>query len=458
MADTGSLVYGRALMREIRHAERHYASKNKQATHVFPHCMAALTEGIQGGIADPQASKWTNPMSHDISLNLLFHLFLDKKFLPSRVAKRIASPIEVHPGCCIDGPFGLFNDVRDLMVKPGRTKDIAGLFDEERIPMRIRLIALLSHMADAMTLHSPETLAALPYGGLRSENNGGAGMFANPTDWVEHVEVVAHFMRDILCPAADIFGMSYVYRRIRDLAAQHLYPGIHAEVSSELTKLEGEILRTNLLVEQMLKNVDEACDGEGIKIRVYHRNQDTARKHECGEEERKSRGSITDKIAKGRSEGKNITVRDIHDIVGRMVRADTVEEIYFAVDQSKKAIVHTLGAQGIKVMVLPVGQDAPPENEWPADVGAVMEQKDYIKDPKKETGYQSYHIDVVFRKTLPYVNFETIFRTDEMHKQCDEGGAAHHIYKKGILRNGVLLAFKRMLDEIKRNPQGVTLH
>jgi hypothetical protein len=453
MANGGTPLYGRALMRQIRYAESHYASKNKQARHVFPHILTALSEGIQGGIVDPKASRWSNPVSHDISVNLLYHLFLDKKFLPGHAVKRIAMPIEVYPGYFIDGPFGLFNDVRDLMVKPGKTKDIAGLFDEERIPMRTRLVVLLSHMADAMTLHSPETLAALPYGGLRPESNGACGMFANPTDWAEHVEVVAHFMRDILCPAADIFGMSYVYRRIRDLAAQHLYPDIHAEVSSELSKLEDSILRTNLLVEQILKKADDACVSENVLIRTYRRNQDTARKHDCGEEERKSRGSITDKIAQRRSKGEEITVRDVHDIVARMVRAESEEALYFAIGQFQESIVHTLEAQGIKVVVLPIGQNAPPENEWPAHVGAMIERTDYIKSPKEETKYQSFHADVIFRKTLPYVNSEIIFRTEEMHWQCDEGGAAHHIYKKGILKNGVLLSFKRMLEDLKRNSQ-----
>jgi len=463
MEDRGRTLYGRALLREVVRAQKYYIAQNEQATHVFPHVEAGLREGIMGGILDPNASKWFNPMSHYTSLTQIYHLFVNKKYLPHRIARRIAYSIDMGPGLGIDGPFGIFNQVRDVMDVettkeldvPERIARVAAIFHNDLIPMRARLIALNAHMADAMTLHSPETLAALPYGGLHPMGNGST-MFANPEEyWAAQVKVSAHFMRDILCQAADLFGKSYVYRSIRDLAAQHLYPDIHKEVTIELSNLEQEIMRTNLFVERVLKATADACYAEGFTIRTTHRNQDSSRKHDSSEDERKSRGSISDKIAIQRAKGENPTVRDIHDLIARMVRTETVEEVYFAVDKTIAAISQMLGSQDIKVMVLPVQQKTPPESEWPADVDAVIERMDYIKNPKEETGYQSYHIDVVFRKKLPLVNLEIISRTEEMHKQCDEGGAAHHLYKNGKLKNGLLLAFKKIFQEAMHGGSGV---
>jgi len=463
MEDRGRTLYGRALLREVIRAQKHYIAQNEQALHVFPHVEAGLIEGIMGGIMNSNASKWFNPMSYKTSLTQLYHLFVNKKYLPHRIARRIANSMDVGPGLSIDGPFGIFNKVRDVMDVettkeldvPERIARVAAIFHNDLLPLEDRLIALNAHMADAMTLHSPETLAALPYGGLHPMGNGSI-MFANPEDyWAAQVKVSAHFMRDILCQPADLFGKSYVYRRIRDLAAQHLYPDIHKEVTIELANMEHEILRTNLFVERVLKETIDASESQGMTICTYSRNQDSSRKHDESEDERKSRGSITDKIAKERAKGNNVFVRDIHDLIARMVRTETVEEVYFAVDKTIAAISQMLGSQDIKVMVLPVQQKANSESEWPADVDAVIERMDYIDNPKKETGYQSYHIDVIFRKRLLMVNFEIISRTEEMHKHCDEGGAAHHMYKNGKLRNGLLLAFKRFFQEAMQGGSGV---
>jgi hypothetical protein len=452
MATTGNPIYGKSLSRQVQQAQKHYSLMNKQATHVFPHCQSALNEGIRGNIVDPVATFVTNPVSYDISNLLLYHLFLNKKHLPKNVTNRLGAPFDLFDGQIVDGPFGLFNDIRNLMVIPGKTKSIAAIFDEERIPIRTRLVVLLSHMADAMTLHSHETLAALPYGALRHENNSHELMFANPQgNWTSQVEIMSHFMRDILCPAADIFGMSYVYRRIRDLAAAHLYPTLYSEVRSDISKMENDILRTNLLMEGVLKSVRSFSDEKEMTLKVISRNQDATRMQNPGLEERKSDGSITDKLSKKRGQGQDLVVRDIHDIVARMIIMDTEAEIYSVASVFDELIVADLGSVGINTVVLKPGIEAPPESEWPANVGAMIETTDYIKNPKKPTDYTSLHKDVIFRKSLPYVNCEAIFRTHEMHTDCDEGAKAHHIYKNGSLKNGLLVSFKKLLQNLQAN-------
>jgi len=432
-------LYGPALSRDAKQAESHYRSKNVKAKNVVPHCIAALDEGIMGGIINPKANRRTNHVSCNVHLLTLYHLFLKRKHLPENVASRIAEPIKVGKDA-IDGSFGLFNIGRDLMYD-GRAKELASLFDDQRIPMRMRLEVLLAHMADAMTLHSPETMAALPYGSLKTVNDGHEQMLANPTDWETQVPLMAQAMSKVLCPAADLFGLSYVYRKIRDTSAQHIHPGIYSEVAVELVKLQGAILKTNRMVEEIFRKMKEACETKGIKMRILRRNQDDSRSHEPGEDEHKSRGSITDKLAKKRANGENEKVRDLHDIVARMLITETLEDLRFVTGfLLKKAIPHTLRVYGMP--------------------GAVIEPTDYVSTPKKragsqsyQTGYQSFHIDTLVDERS-FLNFEFIVRTEEMHEYADKGGAAHHIYKDGVLQNGLLLEFRKMLSVIMQNGKG----
>ena len=422
-------LYGPALARDAKQAESHYKSKNVKAKNVVPHCIDALDEGIMGGIIDPKANRRTNLVSCNVHLLTLYHLFLKRKHLPLNVADRIAEPIRVGKHV-IDGSFGLFNTGRDLMYD-GRAKELAGLFDDQRIPMRIRLEVLLAHMADAMTLHSPETMAALPYGRLKTANDGHEQMLANPKDWEMQVPLMAQAMSKVLCPAADLFGLSYVYRKIRDTSAQHIYPNIYSEVAVELVKLRIAILKTNRMVEEILRKTNDACETKGIKMRILRRNQDDSRSHEPGEDEHKSRGSITDKLAKKRANGEDEKVRDLHDIVARMLITDSLEDLRFVTGfLVKKAIPHTLAANGM-----------------PA---AIVEPTDYVNAPKEKTGYQSFHIDTLVDERS-FLNFEFIVRTEAMHEHADRGGAAHHMYKDGVLKNGLLLEFRKMLSIIMQN-------
>lgn len=45
--------YSTTMQRYVDDARKHYRSKNVRAEHVFPHCEAALYEGIRGGIIIP---------------------------------------------------------------------------------------------------------------------------------------------------------------------------------------------------------------------------------------------------------------------------------------------------------------------------------------------------------------------------------------------------------------------
>lgn len=422
-------LYGPTLKRDARQAERHLRALNRKAGHVFPHCMAALEEGMRGRIIDPQASGRSNKVSRNVHLLVLYHLFLKRKHLPPDVAKMIASPLSVGKRS-IDGSFGLFNEARKKMYK-GDVKGFARMFNDERIPMQKRLEVLLAHMSDAMTLHSPETLEALSYGKLKAESDGNELMFANPfKQWERQVPNMARTMNSVLCPAADLFGLSYIYRKIRDVSAQHIHPGIYAEVVQELVKLQDAIMKTNLLFEDIIRMTNDACESRGFRVRIIRRNQDDTRSHESGEDERKSNGSITDKLAKRRALGEDVQVRGLHDIVARMAITDSLEELDFAIGFLKDtAIPRVLGKQGIRFSI---------------------EHKDYVRNPKEKTGYRSHHIDTEIDS--PYlVNFEVIGRTKEMHEEADCGAYAHHIYKEGVLENGLLLSFKSMLGEIINN-------
>ena len=422
-------LYGPTLKRDHRQAEKHMVALNPKAGHVFPHCMATLEEGIQGRIIDPQASKKTNPLSRNVHLLLLYHLLKKRKHLPEEVSKEIAGPLQIGKKTA-EGSFGLFNMARSRMYR-GDVRGFASFFADERIPIQKRLETLLAHMADAMTLHSPETMAALPYGSLRIKNDGSDYLFVNPLrQWEVQVPKMAKVMSKVLCPVADLFGNSYVYRKIRDVSAQHIYPEIFNEVANGLRALQAEIMRTNLLVEEIVRRANDECERKGFGIKTIRRNQDDTRSRELNDEEHKSRGSITDKLAKRRSKGEEGKITDLHDIVARMVIVRNMEELGFVTRYLKDhAIPSVLASYGVSSMI---------------DI------TDYVTAPKEKTGYQSFHIDTIVN-AVDYLNFEFIIRTVEMHDDADRGQAAHHMYKDGILKNGLLLSFKQLFEEIQKN-------
>jgi ppGpp synthetase/RelA/SpoT-type nucleotidyltranferase len=420
--------FGPTLKRDSRQARRHLMQLNPRAEHIFPHCFAAIQEGIRGRIIDPQVNG-ASSVSRNVHLLVFYHLLRNKKHLPFQVAEKIARPITVGKRS-LDGSFGLFDEARKKMFK-GDSKELARLFADERIPMRKRLETLLAHMSDAMTFHSPETMDALPHAGLRSEHDGNELIFVNPKNtWEQKVPKMALTMNKVLCPAADLFGLSYVYRKIRDVSAEHINPDIYQEVGHELVKLQDSIEMTNSIVEDIIEMTNHACKEKGFQARIIRRNQDDARSHDDVDGEHKSKGSITDKLAKKRASGENIGVRGLHDVVARMVVTQSLEELWFVVNFLKDhAIPHTLRSYGIDFQI---------------------NIDDYVLKPKEKTGYRSFHLDTVISSDL-FLHFEFIVRTQEMHEEADYGKAAHHLYKAGELDNGLLLSFKTMLDRIAKN-------
>jgi len=440
MADhTQNRLYGPALARQVAMAEGHYSSKNVKARHVFPHCKAGIIEGIRGSLINPQANRRTDPFSCDIVDLVGYHLFLEPDQLPACVQRRIRNP------------FLLFNQMRRLMYSKDSTKeDFAGLVGSKSIPRRDRLLMLYAHICDAMTVHDQATVDAVPYGGLRSVNNGGSVLYPKYEDWEAEVAIIARPIRKVLCSAADRFGLSYAYRKLRDIAASYLYPAIFEEVNADLVHLRSNILKTNQLVGEIAGRVLDECEDKGLKIQILSRNMDPDRSHAEGEEECKTAGSITDKIAKKRAEGEVCTVRTVHDVVARMIITQDMESLRIVLGILKKAIISTLKAHGMQVQV------APPDTAEPDGTLAIFEPTNYIDDPKPN-GYRSYHIDVLISELMQYLNFEFIVRTKEMHEFNDRGGAAHNAYKESDLSNEDLDPLVELADEIRRNGNGKIL-
>lgn len=379
------------------------------------------------------------------------------KHLPFSVTERIAQPFQVGSQT-IAGEFGLFNRMRVLMSTPGRKEELIDLLHDDNIVVRTRLVALFAHMADAMTLQSPETVEAIPYGNLTTVDNGHEQMFPHPKNWSGQRKVMAESISAILCNMADVFGMSYVYRRLRDISAEELHPDEFKEAVEALADMRVAITNTNLLIENILMKLEEACNGK-LQFEVIRRHVDPARKAEDYSEEHKSAGSLAHKLVKKRKKTPEIVARDVHDIAARIILVNNINDLY----EVKKLLVPIMCRQlnelGIGLAVRMKNQN----DELEENVSTSMPQnaflviEDCIQNPREQNpNYGSLHMDVILGKMFAtLVNFEFILRTREMHEECDCGGLAHgSVYKDGVLSNGLSRAFKRALEEARGNSNG----
>src|SRR5215813_1459456 len=193
---------------------------------------------------------------------------------------------------------------------------------------------------------------------------------------------VAQETLDIYAPIANRLGMSKVKNELEELAFRYLepkaYEGLRAKVEAKRKTAEAVI---NELTKTVRSKLDEA------QIPVTHLDGRIKRLY-----------SIHLKLKR-----QKIDLDQVYDLVALRIVTQSIKDCYAAL-----GIIH---------------------QTWSPVPGRF---KDFIGMPRPN-GYQSLHTSVVSERGFP---FEVQIRTAEMHRQAEEGIAAHWKYKEGRVGAG----------------------
>jgi GTP pyrophosphokinase len=188
---------------------------------------------------------------------------------------------------------------------------------------------------------------------------------------------IAQETLDIYAPIANRLGMSKVKNELEELSFRYLepryYESLRSRVEARRRQLEGSI-------EELKQNITAKL--EDAQVPVVEIDGRVKRLY-----------SIAQKLKK-----QKIELEQVYDFVALRVVTKTVKDCYAAL-----GIIH---------------------NTWSPVPGRI---KDFIAMPRPN-GYQSLHTSVVSERGAP---FEVQIRTEEMHRQAEEGIAAHWKYKEG---------------------------
>ena len=181
----------------------------------------------------------------------------------------------------------------------------------------------------------------------------------------------------VYAPIAHRLGMWDIKRELEDLSFRYLYPRefnrVKKFVNQSLEDLEKYLKK--FVIPKVQKKLEEA----GVSAKITYRP--------------KHLYSVWQKTIR-----KNISLEEVHDLLGVRIVVDTVQECYLVL-----GLIHSLFK--------------PVPGKF----------KDYISLPKPNL-YQSLHTTVVADKGK-MVEFQ--IRTWEMHQRAERGIAAHWAYKEG---------------------------
>jgi GTP diphosphokinase / guanosine-3',5'-bis(diphosphate) 3'-diphosphatase len=182
---------------------------------------------------------------------------------------------------------------------------------------------------------------------------------------------------DIYAPIANRLGMSRVKNELEDLAFQYLEPEAYAA-------LRARVDRRRKAAEGLIEELGKALDAtlKEAQIPVVEISGRTKRLY-----------SIHLKLRR-----QKIDLEQVYDFVAFRIITTSVKDCYAAL-----GIIH---------------------HAWPPVPGRI---KDFIATPRPN-GYQSLHTSVITSKG---VAVEVQIRTEEMHRQAEEGIASHWKYKEG---------------------------
>jgi GTP diphosphokinase / guanosine-3',5'-bis(diphosphate) 3'-diphosphatase len=203
---------------------------------------------------------------------------------------------------------------------------------------------------------------------------------------------------DIYGPIAHRLGMGKIRGELEDLGFRYLdpigYQQVHEAVEARRKSGEQFLARIEGIIREKLKEAGIEARTESRIKRLY---------------------SIHQKLLRQR-----ITVDQMYDLLAIRIITQSVQDCYAV-----------LGAI---------------HNQWRPVPGRI---KDFIAMPRPNF-YQSLHTSVIADNGTP---FEVQIRTEEMHKMCEEGIAAHWKYKDGPVsaRDEQRLAWLRQVVEWQRD-------
>ncbi len=211
---------------------------------------------------------------------------------------------------------------------------------------------------------------------------------------------IARETLEIYAPIAYRLGMGKIRDELEDISFMYLYPEEYQRIKAEVSdKYEWAMKQ----VESLKKQIQEILKGLKIKAEIQYRI--------------KREISIYRKLQK-----QKIDLENVYDLLALRIITDTVANCYVIMGAIHQQWVHI-------------------PSRW----------RDFITNPKSNF-YQSIHTSIITREG---VKFEIQIRTREMHRNAEEGIAAHWKYKEGLafLENDHRLEwFREMIDYHKTNP------
>ena len=216
---------------------------------------------------------------------------------------------------------------------------------------------------------------------------------------------IAQETRDIYGPIANRLGMSKIKNELEELAFKHLepkaYESLRTRVDSRRRTTQGMIVELKKTIAATLADAQvPVIEIDGRIKRLF---------------------SIHQKLKR-----QKIDLDQVYDLVAIRIVTASVRDCYAAL-----GIIH---------------------QTWSPVPGRI---KDFIAMPRPN-GYQSLHTSVISERGFP---FEVQIRTAEMHRQAEEGIAAHWKYKEGRVGAGrdeqYFLWLRQLLEWQKevRDPQ-----
>ena len=211
---------------------------------------------------------------------------------------------------------------------------------------------------------------------------------------------IARETLEIYAPIAYRLGMGKIRDELEDIAFTYIHPEEYQRIKAEVSDKYDWAMKQ---VESLKKQIQGILPGLKIKAEIQYRI--------------KREISIYRKLQK-----QNIELENVYDLLALRIITDTVANCY--------VIMGAIHQQWIHI-----------PSRW----------RDFITNPKSNF-YQSIHTTIITREG---VKFEIQIRTREMHRNAEEGIAAHWKYKEGLafLENDHRLEwFREMIDYHKTNP------
>lgn len=313
----------------------------------------------------------------------LYHTFIRAGYLPSNLP-----PLDEW----VKDEYRAFCALRALDTKEG-----ASLKDYHKGPLGQKIrgyppLALLIRMVDLTTFPGPELITQMPTRQTK--------YFPYYEDWNAVNTIVARKALELYAPIAELLGYGGLCRALKSMAVQYLYPKRTRDVGIQMAELASPKQESDKLLAKVVALLKERFEGSLTAIL----------------REDKGKGSSVIKLEANPE--KYGGVEDFSDLSAAFILVDSISDIYDVVE-------------------LLTGPDGAISNVMRRSAPKCtfhLESDDYIATPKPGSldRYQSYHVDVKVdrRKTgRTHTNFELIVRTREMHEACEQGIAAHWLYK-----------------------------